>query len=164
RRADIAGLDRLYFFDPRGGRAWQYRYEHGRPWVAGGTLLYRKAVWQARPFPNTSNGEDTRFVWSAGGHRTAAHPDDTFYAALVHPGNTSPKQTRSARWHPRPVEELQRLLGDDWAFYAGTRPDPPAPPLINDRAGDGADERVTVSIPYFRCKQFVREAVESILG
>src|SRR5690606_36224278 len=83
RRADIAGLDRLYFFDPRGGRAWQYRYEHGRPWVAGGTLLYRKAVWQARPFPNTSNGEDTRFVWSAGGHRTAAHPDDTFYAALV---------------------------------------------------------------------------------
>jgi len=41
----------------------------------------------------------------------------TFYVATVHPQNTSPKRTDSFGWHPFPLEEIRRLLHEDWSFY-----------------------------------------------
>lgn len=162
---DICGLDRLFFFDPAREKAWQYRYGRGKPWLAGGTLCYRKRVWSARPFLDTSQGEDTRFVWSAGSFRIRALPDPSFYAALVHGANTSPKVTRSARWHPVPVSEVQGLLGEDWQDYVPSpAPSPTGPGTSPDPVGgDSPSDRVTVSIPCFGCRDHLREAVESIL-
>jgi hypothetical protein len=46
-----------------------------------------------------------------------ALPDSSFYVALVHSGNTSPKNVHDAWWHPRPVEEIASLMGPEWAAH-----------------------------------------------
>jgi glycosyltransferase involved in cell wall biosynthesis len=44
-RADICGLDKVYYYDSAANRAWQYVYPAGgKPWVGGNTLCYRKSV------------------------------------------------------------------------------------------------------------------------
>src|SRR5262249_9719489 len=44
---DLCGLDRVVFFDPREGKAWEYFYLSSvRPWVHGATLCYRKNLWR----------------------------------------------------------------------------------------------------------------------
>jgi len=125
--ADICGLDRLLFYDPAAQRAWQYTYPRdGRAWVAGGTLCYTRACWQASPFPAITKGEDTRFVWSGRAKKILALDDHTFYVALIHPGNTSPKRTGEPRWHAESVERIRTVVGDGWDTLAGGAP-PPAP-------------------------------------
>jgi len=117
-QADLCGTDRLLFFDPGRQRAWRYVYPRGgRPWVAGATLCYFKAFWRQNPFPEIDVGEDTRFVWGKTGARIHTLDDHSFYVAIIHPGNTSPKRTADRRWVSRPVEEIFRILGDQRAFY-----------------------------------------------
>jgi len=62
-------------------------------------------------------GEDTRWVWA----QTSIHaiPDPAWFAALVHPRNTSRKQVRGSRWHPIPLAPVQAAMGASWEFYAG---------------------------------------------
>ena len=173
-RAQVCGLDRLYFLDPEGARAWLYRYPGGRPWVAGGTLCYRRTLWEAHPFPEINAGEDTRFVWRMDARQVLALDDPTFYVALVHEANTSSRPTRSKRWEKRNVAEVQRVMGDDVAFYRPAPPPPqpvpravralPAPGAIPPADHDAVPPRVTVSIPYFRNRAYIRRAVDSILA
>jgi glycosyltransferase involved in cell wall biosynthesis len=109
--ADVCGLDRMLFLDPRHREAWEYVYPKGQqPWVYGATLCYRRAFWQRNPFPEINVGEDTRFVWSAGGARILALPDNRFFVGTIHDANTSPKQVRDARWRGVPVEEVLRVM------------------------------------------------------
>lgn len=117
-QADICGLDQVLFYDPLAQRAWQYMYpRNAKPWVAGGTLCYTKAFWQRHPFPDLNIGEDARFVWATTGKSLLALQEQTFYVAMIHPGNTSPKRTADQRWHPYPAGEVRALLGEDWGFY-----------------------------------------------
>jgi ADP-heptose:LPS heptosyltransferase/2-polyprenyl-3-methyl-5-hydroxy-6-metoxy-1,4-benzoquinol methylase len=110
--ADVCGLDRVLFADAGGGRAWEYVYpKGGQPWVYGATLCYRKAFWRGNPFPDVNVGEDARFVWNARGARILALERNDFFVGLVHEGNTSPKQTRDARWQARPPQPIQALTG-----------------------------------------------------
>jgi glycosyltransferase involved in cell wall biosynthesis len=119
KQADLCGLSTVLFYDPRAERAWQYTYPAGdRPWVAGGTLCYTKAFWQGNPFADTDVGEDTRFVWNRPAKRLLALTDTTFYVAVIHPANTSPKRIADKRWRPHLAAEIRRLIGPDWAFYA----------------------------------------------
>ena len=135
--ADLCGLDRLLFLDARRGQAWQYVYpraaksnprsgqlareeqSRGAKWLAGGTFCYRRELWQRNPFPELDVGEDNRFVWSREAKRLLALPDNSFYVAMIHDGNTSPKRTSGSRWQAHPVEPLRKMLGKDWARYAG---------------------------------------------
>lgn len=129
QRADICGLDKVFFYDTRSGQAWRYVYpQGGRPWVAGGTLCYTKRFWSENPFPELNIGEDTHFLWSRRSKQIVALPDSTFYAALIHPGNTSPKQTQHACWHSHPIGELRDLIGEDWLFYANLLQNRELPP------------------------------------
>lgn len=113
------GLARVRFFDPGAGRAWEYRWpERSRPWLAGGTLMFRRTVWERRPFPHLNEGEDTRWVWALPAGAVAAIPDPGLYAALMHPGNTSRKRPGEARWHPIPLDVVRGPMGDGWRFYA----------------------------------------------
>lgn len=116
--ADICGLDRVLYFDPRSEKAWQYVYPSGgRPWVAGNTLCYSAALWRQNPFPDINVGEDTRFVWSGCSKEILAVEDSTFLVALIHRDNTSPKRPAGSRWHPYPGKGIQDLIGEDWPFY-----------------------------------------------
>lgn len=119
-RVDICGLDKVYYYDPAANRAWQYVYPAGgKPWVGGNTLCYHKSVWRENPFPNI-NVEDTRFIWScvARGKKILALPDSSFFVAMIHDSNVSPKRTQDARYHPCPVEEIRRVMGEDWDRYS----------------------------------------------
>ena len=116
--ADICGADRLWYYEPRHERAWEYVYPpRGRPWVAGNTLCYRKAFWEKHPFPETNVGEDSRFVWDCAPARVHRHARSDFIVGLIHDGNTSPKRTASGQWRPRPVADVERLLGPEMKRY-----------------------------------------------
>jgi glycosyltransferase involved in cell wall biosynthesis len=124
--ADLCGLERLWFYDPNGRRAWQYRHPGGSPpWVAGGSLCYRRSLWERVRFPDVSVGEDTRFVRAAAGARTLALPRDDFYVARVHAGNTSPKHTSAPHWHAVSAEPVEALIAQ------GRRPVDKAAPLVS---------------------------------
>jgi Glycosyl transferase family 2/Methyltransferase domain len=115
---DVSGLSALYFCDPAAGRAWRYEYPAGRrAWVTDGTFCYRRRFWEEAPFPDTSFGIDTSYLWQGASKRVGALADSSFYVAQVHPGNTSRKEIHGAWWHPRPVEEIASLMGPEWAAH-----------------------------------------------
>jgi hypothetical protein len=119
-RAEVCGLATLLHYDPAAGAAWRYVYPTGgRPWVAGNTLCYTRRFWNTNPFPDINVGEDTRFLWSNRPKKILPLADERFYVALIHPSNTSPKQTGHARWSSCPADVVMDLLGADTAFYAG---------------------------------------------
>jgi hypothetical protein len=116
--ADLCGLERLLFYDPRSDSAWQYVYpKDGKFWVAGGTLCYKKSFWLENPFLPVNSGEDTQFVWKSRSKKKIALEDISFYVAMIHSANTSPKHTHDRRYHPYAIDEIRRLLGNDWQFY-----------------------------------------------
>jgi len=118
-QADICGLDRLLFYDEQSGQSWQYVYSGaGRAWVAGGTLCYTKNFWDKNPFLDMSIGEDSRFVWASRSKRIVSLQNNTFYVALIHQGNTCPKQITNDRWTPFKNDEIKNYMGKDWEFYA----------------------------------------------
>jgi glycosyltransferase involved in cell wall biosynthesis len=117
--ADICGLSKVFFYDPGIDQAWQYIYPAGeRFWVYGATLCYRKAFWRENPFPHINVGEDTRFVWSSRSERMLALEDPRFYVAMIHAGNTSPKQLEDGRYRPCPAGEIRSLMGAEWQLHA----------------------------------------------
>ena len=125
--AEVSGARSLGYYDPWNGRAWRYSWPSGaRPWAAGPTLCFTKALWARAPFPPVAVGEDTRFTWSAAVGAIADISDADCFVALVHPANTAVKAVDGAYWAPRPVEEVERRLGDDLAFYRRLAGEPAA--------------------------------------
>ena len=109
--ADLGGLNRVLFYDPAAGEAWEYEYSRaGAPWVYGATLIYTKAFWRRNPFPLLNVGEDSRFVWANVPKRVLAHDDHRFFVATVHTANTSRKDTRGYRWRRLPVAALHDVM------------------------------------------------------
>jgi Glycosyl transferase family 2 len=116
-QADLCGLDTLLFLDAARCQVWVYTYpKDAQPWLAGGTLLYRKSAWAIHPFPELNAGEDTRFVWSDHTRKIVALSNNRFYVAVIHAENTSPKITRGPRWS-RWVADLEAVMGEDLRFY-----------------------------------------------
>jgi glycosyltransferase involved in cell wall biosynthesis len=115
---DVSGLRAVFFCNPATGQAWRYEYPAGRrPWVHDPTFCYRRRFWEGAPFPDTSFGVDTSYLWQGPPKRVGALPDSSFYVALVHPGNTSRKNVHDAWWQPRPVEEIASLMGPEWTAH-----------------------------------------------
>jgi ADP-heptose:LPS heptosyltransferase len=152
-QADICGLDHVWFYAPDDRRAWEYVYPPGsRPWVYGASLAYTRAFWEKHRFPEINVGEDARFVWADARARIHVLSDSRFLVARIHAGNTSPKRTADARYQPRPVAEVERLLGVDHARFAQPQPvkdlspsgAPPKPrALVTAALGIGDILRVT---------------------
>lgn len=112
--ADLCGLRSLLYYEPRAERAWRYTPPPGmRPWLADPTLLFTRRFWEENPFPDTSVGIDCRLLWQGGPKQLLALDRDEFFVGVIHPGNTSPKNTAAAVWRPEPVETIHGLLGSD---------------------------------------------------
>src|SRR5262249_49832767 len=78
--AEVCGLRKVLFHEPETRRTWLYEYPPGaRPWLIGGTLLYRVDFWRRAPFPPIQAGEDTRFLWGRPLDRVAEPDDYTIY-------------------------------------------------------------------------------------
>ncbi|HEV2914380.1 MAG TPA: glycosyltransferase [Pyrinomonadaceae bacterium] len=120
--ADVCGARQLLFYRPSAGEAWLYCYPHeARPWLAGGTLLYRRATWETHRFPEINIGEDNAFIWRLPPESLHAVADSSFYVALIHSGNTSAKNLADPRWHKRLLNEISGLFALDSDFYAALR-------------------------------------------
>jgi glycosyltransferase involved in cell wall biosynthesis len=118
--AELCGLDKPLFYDPRTDQAWEYVYPRGgKFWVAGSTLCYTRTFWRRAPFLNINVGEDTRFVWGALARRMVALENQNLFVGIIHPSNTSVKRTTDARYRARSPGEIRELLGEDLRFYAG---------------------------------------------
>jgi hypothetical protein len=117
--AGLCGSNKTLYFAPAAGRAWLYSYPEGqRSWVAGSSFCYRRSLWNENRFASVAVGEDTRFVWDPRAGKPLLLPDHRFFAAVIHPGNSSHKVTQGAYWQPRELDEVRALLGPDWARYA----------------------------------------------
>jgi ADP-heptose:LPS heptosyltransferase/2-polyprenyl-3-methyl-5-hydroxy-6-metoxy-1,4-benzoquinol methylase len=165
--ADLNGLDRVFFLEPRAGQAWEYVYPAGAaPWVCGATLCYRREFWRTHPFPEINIGEDTRFVFGARGANLRVLPENRFFVGLVHGANTSPKRRRDARWQPRAFDSVRAITGEAWPPEA-TAPPPrqaataqPAA-LVTAASGIGDVLRVT---PLIRVLRGLGYAVDVLLA
>jgi glycosyltransferase involved in cell wall biosynthesis len=121
-QADMCGLTRLYFYDADREKAWQYRYPGGPSrWLAGGTLCYRKSLWQSHRFVDVTIGEDTRYVRGASMARIAELDRDDFYVARVHSANTSPKHTTGPSWVECDVATIRRFIGHQFDEFAAVQ-------------------------------------------
>lgn len=115
---ELCGANKTLYFAPDTGGAWLYCYpEQMRGWVAGSSLCYRRSLWHENRFAPVGVGEDTRFVWDPRVGKPQVLADHRFYAALIHPGNSSRKVTQGSFWQARPIDEVRSLLGQDWARY-----------------------------------------------
>ena len=169
-QTDICGLDRLLHYHLGVDQAWEYIYlDRSKPWLAGGTLCYRKALWQGQPFLDLNVGEDTRFVWSHQPKRLTTLQDNTFYIALIHHGNTSPKRTTDNRWQPYSTEHIRTLLGTDLAFYTGCPPDQAQNQSSRERTAQRHDDStkgdplVSCIMPTYNRRLFVPQAIQYFL-
>jgi len=109
--ADICGLDQVYFYNPDTSQAWKYSYpKSAKSWVYGGTLCYFKDFWRRNPFEDVAVGEDNRFIWSDQEKRILPLEKNTFYVAIIHPGNTSPKKMTGKRWRQVDTKNIQKIM------------------------------------------------------
>ena len=123
--ADVCGAGELLHYGLDTGEAWLYRRSpHERPWVAGGTLLYRRDAWARTPFSEIDVGEDEDFIARQLAERIHAAFDHSFYIALIHRGNTSRKRLADPHWQRCPFDDVSRLLAADRHFYAAARNGP----------------------------------------
>ena len=114
--ADICGLARVLFFEPKAQRAWEYVYpKTGRPWVYGATFCYRKWIWQRNPFPDVTGPDDTIFIANLPAARVFTLPRTEMYVGLIHGANGSPKRTADPLWRPQPIERITRVVHGNWA-------------------------------------------------
>lgn len=116
--ADVVGLDRLLYLEPRTGRAWRYAWPaNGRQWLHDAVLMFTRDLWRRNPFPDSNHGIDSRFLWTPVRKRMAALQDERFYVGIIHGANTSPKNTGHGLWTPHSREAIEALMGDDAARY-----------------------------------------------
>jgi glycosyltransferase involved in cell wall biosynthesis len=116
--ADICGVASLLYYDPASSAAWRFTWpDRLRAWAAGPSLCFRKELWARSPFPDVAIGEDTRFVFSPAVRRVADVQAAGCIVGIIHPRNTAPKSVRGVHWTPKPVSEVESLLGNDLTFY-----------------------------------------------
>lgn len=132
-KTDLCGINDLLYLDLDSGRAYQYRYPPGhKTWLLGSDLCYAKAFWSGHRFAEINVGMDGLFTWSASEENISVLPDSSFAVHMIHSQNVSPKQVTGNLWRPHSIENIKRILGEDWPYYqreseaSGTPPKPRA--------------------------------------
>jgi len=116
---NVCGINRLLYFDVVRKQAFQYIYPPDqRVWLLGSSLCYKKELWQRQKFVENDVGMDGLFVWATPSKEVKVLEDHTFSVHMIHASNVSPKRTDSGWWHPYPVEDISRIVCDDWHVYA----------------------------------------------
>jgi hypothetical protein len=86
--------------------------------LLGSSLCYRKELWERQKFVENDVGMDGLFVWATPPKEVKVLEDHTFSVHMIHASNVSPKRTDSGWWHPYPVEDISRIVSEDWHVYA----------------------------------------------
>ena len=116
--AELCGSTTQLFYDRAAGQAWRYDYAalgDPRPWLAGGTLAYLVSRWRRGPFEELDVGEDARFVRAEPACIRSEVPGDVVIG-MIHDKNVSPKHPRAPLWRAVALEDMAKLMGEDWVF------------------------------------------------
>ena len=149
-QAEVCGLQRMLFCKQDTGEVWLYEYpDNQRPWLAGGSLLYTRDFWRRSPFPSIQVASDTRFMWDRQIDRQAVLPDYTFYVAMIHAANTSPKNCTGPYW-THWTGSLQSIMGEDYADYQIRSADNVGSPQEMVRAAESRSEDTHRPAPQYR--------------
>lgn len=116
--ADTTGLSDAYFYRPH-SQAWKYIWNGKQKYCIGGTLAYKKSIWQNNRFKETRDGfgEDTLFMRGAG--RVIPHTYDKGFVAMIHGNNSTSHigvQT-NPRFNAISVAIIEDILGLDYGKY-----------------------------------------------
>lgn len=104
--SDIVGLSSLYFYEEESGQAWMYKWvTPSYPWVAGATFVYKKELWERKPFPEIQTSEDQGFLFRT--RKIMDHGYVNGFVASIHPVNTSRREVGSPNYK-RCSEEEER--------------------------------------------------------
>lgn len=150
---ELCGINQLLYYDLRNGRGYEYRYPPDqKTWVVGSDLLYTKSFWRRHRFANVNVGEDGIFAWSAARQNISVLDDRSFAVHMIHSRNVSPKRLTGNYWHPHPLEEFERMMGDDWTYYmrTGDCNEPYPRPRVAAKAGmhaAGGSTSVASTVP-----------------
>jgi glycosyltransferase involved in cell wall biosynthesis len=148
-KCEVSGTSRILYLDLNSSRVWEYRYPKANSsWVGGNTLAYRKRFWARHKFPDIQVGEDSRFVWSAGGKLIRDLADPTLCVATAHAENTSRKDLNGVFWHSQSFEHVEALLGHDIYFYLTA-------------GGERAWPLVSCIMPTFNRRPYIAQALKS---
>lgn len=115
---DTTGLSDAFFYRPH-SQAWKYIWSGKMKYCIGGTLAYKKSIWQNNRFRETASGfgEDTLFMRAAG--RVVPHTYDKGFVAMIHGNNSTSHigvQT-NPRFHPVTPDIMREILGADYGKY-----------------------------------------------
>ena len=131
--ADMTGLAGVPWFEPAGWRCWQVSSTTEqtllRCGVYGGTVAFRRALWEHAPFPDRSLAEDAEFLDRAvrGGARLHRIDGRGRYVYVRHDGNSWQLRPAGRRgWNPTAPATLPGLSASDLDFYSTLR-SPPTP-------------------------------------
>lgn len=116
--ADTTGLSDAYFYRPH-SKAWKYIWNGKQKYCIGGTLAYKKSIWQNNRFKETRDGfgEDTLFMRGAG--RVIPHTYDKGFVAMIHGNNSTSHigvQT-NPRFNAISTAIIEDILGVDYGKY-----------------------------------------------
>lgn len=105
--ARLSGANKLVFSD--GARAWLFQTPR-RPWLAGGTLVYERSLWEQHRFMEVSDGEDTAFVDAVykSGAKVAVIEDESLYVAVLHDSNTTRRDP--SQWGGFDAQQVRRWV------------------------------------------------------
>jgi ADP-heptose:LPS heptosyltransferase len=163
--ADVCGVDRAFFIDPAGRAAWEYVYPQGNghaPWVCGATLCYRRDYWRAHRFAGLQVGEDTAFAAAVPPQRLHVQPDNRFFAALIHQGNTSPKHVHDRRWQRADYGALLSRTGRFWEAVPSAAAAPERSSALVAAAGGIGD--ILRATPLIRALHLLGHTVDVVLA
>jgi glycosyltransferase involved in cell wall biosynthesis len=160
--AELCGITRLLFCNPDEGRAWEFVYLGGAPWVGGSTMMYRRSAWARTPFPDCDVGEDARFAAARSRQQIVVMAQSDFHVGRIHAANVTPKVALGPAWRALPIERIRELLGRDWDPFvrpegrleAGSAPSRSVPlvscimPTANRRAF------VALALEHFRAQDY----------
>lgn len=109
-RAEVCGMDRVWWHDLRTGETWRYSHradgKKGASYVVGGTLMFTRRFWEGRRFDEAWDvGEDNLFVRGRvqAGVNYANVDDESWYVAFEHgqnEGHARPRNYRHAQFQP----------------------------------------------------------------
>jgi len=120
-RADICGLRDLYYFQPGTGTAWLYVCLGQRRWIAGGTMMYRKTLWEKNKFPVSNGAEDTQFLNQVTVDKILELQKPDLYVGILHDKNSSAKFLDDPSWRQVPLGVVAQLITKHREFYVQLR-------------------------------------------
>ena len=115
-KADIVGLNQIFFYSPLVNKYWNYENKQDPPWLSGATLAYRKSFWEKHNFKDIHIGEDYDYIWNSGA-KIYAHDYSNGFIATLHAGNTTLKPFENPRHKKHALEYMD-------VIYTGSTENP----------------------------------------